>query len=242
MIMLNNRPFIAISPNGIEPKEPGSFRGLQIPGSYPRAIDLAGGMPALLCETSPEMAAKLFDGLLLSGGADIDPSYFGETILNDTVKCDPIRDQYEVALVQAFVAEGKPIMGICRGEQVIAVAMGGTLYQDLPEQLGFIHFDMKLRHFVTTEEGSVLRRLFGERFRVNSSHHQAVRTLPEGFRVTARSDEGIIEGFEHETLPILTTQFHPERLTALEGNTRTPDFLPLFEHFVNMCRENAAAR
>lgn len=240
--MLDNRPFIAISATGVDPKEAGNFRSLQLPSSYPRAVDLAGGVPAMLCETSPELAAKLYDGLLLSGGGDIDPSYFGETILNDTVHCDPIRDAFEMALVRAFVAEGKPIMGVCRGEQVIAVAMGGSLYQDLPEQLGFIHFDVKLRHYVKTEEGSVLRRLFGERFRVNSTHHQAVRSLPEGFAVTARSTEGIIEAYEHKTLPILATQFHPERLTAREDNTVTPDFLPLFEHFVGLCRKSAQSR
>ena len=240
--MLDNRPFIAISPTGIDPKEPDSFRSLQLTSAYPRAVAMAGGMPGILCETEPQLAAKLYDGLLLSGGGDIDPTYFGETILNDTVHCDPIRDEFEIALVRAFLAEGKPIMGICRGEQVVAVAMGGTLYQDLPEQLGFVHFDTKLRHYVNTEEGSVLRRLFGQRFRVNSTHHQAVRSLPEGFRVSARSDEGIIEGFEHETLPILTTQFHPERLTARDNERHTPDFLPLFEHFVQMCRENAANR
>lgn len=240
--MLDNRPFIAISPSGIEPKTPGGFRSLELTSAYPRAIDMAGGIPAILCETSPEAAAKIYDGLLLSGGGDIDPSYFGESVLNDTVHCDPIRDAFEIALVRAFAAEGKPIMGICRGEQVIAVALGGSLYQDLPEQLGFVHFDARLRHFVTTKEGTALRRLFGERFRVNSTHHQAVRSLPEGFRVSAVSDEGIIEGFEHETLPILTTQFHPERLTARPEETRTPDFLPLFEHFVALCRENAAAR
>jgi len=237
--MLDNRPFIAISASGVDPKEPGNFRSLQLTSAYPRALSLAGGIPGILCETDPEAAAKLYDGLLLSGGGDIDPAYFGETVLNDTVHCDPIRDEFEMALVRAFLKENKPIMGICRGEQVIAVAMGGKLYQDLPEQLGFVHFDVKLRHFVNTQEGSTLRRLFGERFRVNSTHHQAVRSLPEGFRITARSDEGIIEGFEHETLPIITTQFHPERLTAIEGNDRTPDFLPLFEHFVALCRKYA---
>ena len=240
--MLDNRPFIAISASGTDAKEPGGFRSLQLTSAYPRALSMAGAIPGILCEMDAESASKLYDGLLLSGGGDIDPTYFGETILNDTVHCDPIRDEFEMALVRAFLKEGKPIMGICRGEQVIAVAMGGTLYQDLPEQLGYVHFDMKLRHYVNTAEGSTLRRLFGERFRVNSTHHQAVRTLPEGFTITAKSDEGVIEGFEHNTLPIITTQFHPERLTAIEDNDKTPDFLPLFEHFVAMCRENANNR
>ena len=90
------------------------------------------------------------------------------------------------------------------------------------------------------EEG--LRRLFGVTFRVNSTHHQAVRDLGEGLRATALSPEGIIEAYEHETLPILATQFHPERLCGDNGKGVTPDFLPLFEHFVALCRENAKQR
>lgn len=240
--MYDHRPFIALSASGREPENPGSFRTLECSCAYTRAIAMAGGIPGLLCEQAPEAAASLYDALLLTGGGDLEPSLFGETLLNDTVHVDPVRDGFELPLVRAFLAAGKPIMGICRGEQVINVALGGTLYQDLREQLGFIHFDTKLRHFVNTAEGSVLRRLFGERFRVNSTHHQAVRDLGEGLRATARSPEGIIEAYEHESLPILATQFHPERLCGLTGPQVTPDFLPLFEHFVAMCRENASHR
>ena len=123
--------------------------------------------------------------------------------------------------------------------QVINVALGGKLYQDLPEQLGFIHFDMKLRHYVTAAEDSILRELFGERFRVNSTHHQAVRDLAPGLRMTAVSPEGIVEAYEHETQPIMGTQFHPERMSGGAQDERTPDFQPLFDRFVEICRENA---
>lgn len=238
--MLDNRPFIAISANGVEPQTAGGFRRLECSGAYTRAIAHCGGMPALLCETGIEDAVALFDGLVLTGGGDIDPVLFGETILNDTVKIDPARDAFELPLARAFAAAGKPVLGICRGAQVINVALGGTLYQDLPEQLGFIHFDIKLRHFVTAAEGSLLRELFGERFRVNSTHHQAVRELAPGLRATAVSPEGIIEAFEHESLPIFGTQFHPERMSLLTEEACTPDFLPLFERFVAICREHAS--
>ena len=237
--MFNNRPFIALSASASDPEKPGSFRTYECSRAYTHAIAMAGGIPGLLCEEAPEAAAALYDALLLTGGGDLEPSLFGETKLNDTVHIDPLRDAFELPLVRAFLAAGKPIMGICRGEQVINVALGGTLYQDLREQLGFVHFDPQLRHFVRTEEGSVLRRLFGETFRVNSTHHQAICRLGEGLRATAFSPEGIIEAYEHETLPILATQFHPERLCAENGGTVTPDFLPLFEHFVAMCREHA---
>lgn len=237
--MLNNHPIIAISPNGVAPKTQGGYRTLECSTAYTRALSLSGGLPVLLCEEVPEAAARLFDGLVLTGGGDIDPSLFGEDILNDTVNIDAIRDGFEVPLVRAFREAGKPVFGICRGMQVINAALGGTLYQDLPEQLGFVHFDPKLCHYVSAAEGSVLRRLFGERFRVNSTHHQAVRDLAPGLTATAVSPEGIIEAFEHVSLPILGTQFHPERMSNLSQEARTPDFLPLFEHFVALCREHA---
>ena len=117
--------------------------------------------------------------------------------------------------------------------------MGGTLYQDLVEQKGWVHFNAQIRHEVYAEEGSVLYRLFGPKFRTNSTHHQAVKDLAPGFHVTARSVEGIVEAYEHDTLPILATQFHPERLTGILWDDRTPDFRPWFEYFVELVRKHA---
>lgn len=237
--MFSNQPFIAISANGRESEKAGGFRTLECSTAYIRALTRCGAIPALLCEEGIDAAAALYDGLLLTGGGDLDPALFGEEVLNDTVRIDPVRDAFEVPLARAFIAAGKPVFGICRGAQVVNVAMGGTLYQDIPEQLGFVHFDWKLRHFVQAAEGSALYRLFGERFRVNSTHHQGIRDLAPGLRATAVSPEGIIEAFEHESLPVLGTQFHPERLT-LTDDPFTPDFLPLFDHFVSLCRKHAA--
>jgi len=186
-----------------------------------------------------EELAELCDGLLLSGGEDINPKWLGEEKLNDSVRYDDIRDEYEMALFKAFYAKKKPIFGICRGFQFINVAMGGGLYQDLVEQCGFVHMNREIRHPLRTKEGSLLYRLFGENFRVNSTHHQAVRGLAEGLIETAWSVEGIVEGFEHESLPIFGTQFHPERLTNIMWDDRTPDFAPLFKYFIDLCREYA---
>lgn len=238
--MLNNHPVIAISPNGIDPKTASGFRSVECSTAYTKALARAGAIPVLLCEEAPAEAAQIFDALVLSGGGDIDPALFNEAILNDTVNIDAIRDNFELPLIRAFRDAGKPIFGICRGMQVINVALGGTLYQDLPEQLGFMHFDTKLRHYVSTAEGSILRELFGERFRVNSTHHQAVRDLASCLRMTAVSLEGIIEAYEHETLPIMGTQFHPERMSGGAQDERTPDFQPLFDRFVEICREHAS--
>lgn len=235
------KPLICItnSSNREDPAK-GGFRTLHCPHTYGAAVAAAGAVPLLTMEYGAEELAELCDGLLLSGGEDVDPARYGEEILNDTVTPDPIRDEYEFELCRAFLEKGKPILAICRGFQVLNVVLGGDLWQDIPSQLGFIHFESKLRHPCFAEEGSVLRRLYGLEFRVNSTHHQAVRRLGEGLKVTARSIEGIIEAYEHETLPILGTQFHPERLTGAHWDDRTPDFSEWFRHFVQLTIDNSS--
>ena len=193
----------------------------------------------ITCGRCAEEMADLCDGLLITGGPDLEPEVYGEQPLNDTVKPMPERTAFEKPLFQAFLDRGKPILGICRGCQFINAVMGGTLYQDLVEQKGWVHFNAQIRHEVYAEEGSVLYRLFGPKFRTNSTHHQAVKDLAPGFHVTARSVEGIVEAYEHDTLPILATQFHPERLTGILWDDRTPDFRPWFEYFVELVRKHA---
>jgi len=210
-------------------------RKIVSPSAYPRAIERAGGVPLLTSECCVEEMAELCDGLLLTGGEDLNPKLMGEEKLNASVRWDDIRDEFELALFKAFVQRGKPIFGICRGFQVINVALNGDLYQDLVEQMGLVHMNIDIRHNITTKEGSLLRRLFGESFRVNSTHHQAVRKLGEGLEGTAWSVEGICEAYEHTSMPIFGTQFHPERLTNIMWDERTPDFAPLFEHFIKLC-------
>ncbi len=205
--------------------------------SYSKAIANAGGIVVVGAEQSAEDLAELCDGLVLCGGPDIEPYRFGEEVLNSTVKTDPKRDVFEFALAKAFLAKKKPILTICRGFQLLNVELGGTLYQDIVQQLGFIHFNKELRHFVTAEDGSVLRSLLGEKFKVNSTHHQAIKTLGKGLKATAYSTEGIIEAYEHESLPIMGTQFHPERLTGDENDGRTPDFAPYFKHFISLTQK-----
>ena len=217
-------------------------RQIHSPKAYGAAIAAAGGIPMLTCEQCAEEMAELCEGLLLSGGDDVDPELYGETILNDTVGTDPERTQFEVPLARAFLERGKPILTICRGFQLLNVLLGGTLYQDLLEQKGWIHSNGKIRHDLYAEEGSILHALFGPVFKVNSTHHQAIKALAPGLRVTARSVEGIIEGYEHESLPIFGVQFHPERLTGVQWDSRTPDFKPFFEHFIALVRAESARR
>ncbi|MDD5907788.1 MAG: gamma-glutamyl-gamma-aminobutyrate hydrolase family protein [Clostridia bacterium] len=237
--MFNGKPLICISSDMKKMESDPRRLITETYQTYSDAVFYAGGIPMITCGRCAEEMADLCDGLLITGGPDLEPEVYGEQPLNDTVKPMPERTAFEKPLFQAFLDRGKPILGICRGCQFINAVMGGTLYQDLVEQKGWVHFNAQIRHEVYAEEGSVLYRLFGPKFRTNSTHHQAVKDLAPGFHVTARSVEGIVEAYEHDTLPILATQFHPERLTGILWDDRTPDFRPWFEYFVELVRKHA---
>lgn len=235
--MILGKPVICVSSDSNNHEKDGAEpRQHYSPAAYSRAIAAAGGVPVIAPEQCCEEMAELCDALLLTGGDDVCPELYGEEILNDTVHTDPKRTAYEVPLTHAFLAKKKPILCICRGFQIMNCVLGGDLYQDLVEQCGYVHMNRDIRHFVTAEPGSVLYRLFGEKFKVNSTHHQAVRRLGEGLHVTARSIEGLIEAYEHDTLPIWGTQFHPERLTGIAWDDRTEDFAPYFAAFIALVK------
>ncbi len=229
-----NKPLICISnaSNHNTRQNPEATRQIILSRAYADAIAAAGAVPVVTAEHCPDELAIVCDGLVLSGGEDIEPELFGETILNDTVVLDTQRSQFEIPLIRAFMKAGKPILAICRGSQILSCLLGGDLYQDLVEQRGLHHMDKNLRHKVNCAEGSLMHRLFGESVLVNSTHHQAVRDVAPGFWVTALSEEGIVEAYEHSELPIWATQFHPERLTGSWSDGSTPDFSALFEFFV----------
>ena len=225
------RPFICVSAHAI--RQAGGVRQLQLSCAYTDAITAAGGIPIIAAETAPGELARLCGGLLLSGGDDVSPAFYGQVSHTDTLRCDPQRDAFEFALTRAFLVQNKPILGICRGCQVLNCVLGGTLHQDLPSSPGVNHADDRLRHLILCREDSVLARGFGPRFRVNSTHHQAVRDIAPSLTVTARSADGIIEAFEAQDARRLLwgVQFHPERLTGALRDARTPDFAPLFRAF-----------
>ncbi|MBR4304909.1 MAG: gamma-glutamyl-gamma-aminobutyrate hydrolase family protein [Clostridia bacterium] len=236
--MINGKPLICITADSnSRAAAPNAPRDLWLNDFYCEAIHNAGGVAVITGERNPEEYAELCDGVIMSGGPDLEPEYYGETVLNDTVRIDPPRTAFELPLMQAFIERKKPMFGICRGFQMINYALGGTLYQDLVEQLGYVHFAEGLYHDVTCTKDSVLCRLFGEKFKVNSYHHQAVKDPGRGLIVTARSVEGIIEAYEHESLPIIGTQFHPERMSGRWSGDKTPDFAPIFDHFINMTKK-----
>jgi len=180
-----------------------------------------------------------YDGLILCGGSDFDPKYFGEE-MDGSVDIDKARDETEFALLKAYVEAGKPILGICRGHQLINVFFGGSLYQDLKsaaEHTSYANHDMI--HRVRAVEGSIAHKLYGEEFTVNSSHHQGIKKLGDGLKATMYTVDGTVnEGIEHETLPILGVQWHPERMSFSNQRNDTVDGKPIFEYFVQMCIKN----
>ncbi len=213
-------------------------RRIEHPTTYSCAIAAAGGIPVVATEHCARELAEICDGLLLTGGPDLESELFGEVTEFESVKTDPPRSVYEIEIFKAFVELGKPIFGICRGIQAINVHSGGTLYQDLPRQLGYVHSSEDITHTVYAEQGSLIERLMGTEFKTNSFHHQAIKDLAPGFKVSARSIEGLIEAIEHENKNIFGVQFHPERLTGAANDGRTPDFAPLFKFFINLAVVN----
>ena len=179
-----------------------------------------------------EQLAEIADGLFLTGGVDISPKLYGEEKTPQCGQNDEWRDTIEATCFKAFIKAGKPVFGICRGMQMINVLMGGTLYQDISEELHVSHPYNSI-HEIDAVKDSIICRLFGEKFIVNSFHHQAVESLAPGLLPLAYSaDGGIIEGFYHKELPILAVQWHPERMTGEGRMTQAgPDMAPLFQYF-----------
>jgi putative glutamine amidotransferase len=206
---------------------------------YPQSILDAGGLPLLLPHHRPGDALRVlegFDGLLMVGGDDIDPALYGQenTGLSKGVKQSA--DDSDIAFARAAVELGIPIFGICRGFQVLNVAMGGTMHQDFTSPDG-IHQPissepnevMGARHAVTIDANCRLAAAYGSTSRiVNSIHHQAIDTVAPGFRVVATAPDGTIEAIEPDDRDgrIIAVQWHPEKITA-EGDD------VLFSYFVN---------
>ena len=202
--------------------------------NYTEAVARAGGVPVIFPTVADSaLAAALVrkvDGVIFSGGPDLDPSYYGETFWNETVKVDTLRDVSDLLLMRAAIAAGKPVMGICRGEQLLNVVLGGSLYQDIPTQVDtLVTHSGGVWHRIGVEKGSVLYQLFGEdSLTVNSFHHQAVKKVAPGVRVTAHAPNGIVEAYEYGDR-LIAFQFHPE------GMARTDDaWLAPFRYFVKM--------
>jgi putative glutamine amidotransferase len=214
---------------------------------YRQSILHVGGDPRILDATTPvEQALAGLDGLMLTGGDDVAPSLYGETRHAAVVEAEPARDAFEIALVREARARHLPIFAICRGIQVMNVACGGTLVQDIPSQVTGAsphslpvpqHMPYELAHDIWVDKDSLLAKLLRERLvdesiAVNSRHHQAVKAAAPGFIVSATAPDGVVEAIEDPAERFcLGVQWHPENFF------RTGEFRALFEGFLEAAQK-----
>ena len=215
-----------------------------LPEAYAGAVAAGGGIPLPLAYTCDDSSlkriAETVNGLILSGGVDVDPLYFGEDPIPAGGEVSPLLDQFELMLAREALSSNIPVLGICRGMQVLNIAAGGDVYQDIRSQLGggiIKHCQQAPRwhptHEIEVRRGTLLSTITGaDRLRVNSFHHQALRKLAPGFTVSASSADGVTEAVESQNyLFAMGLQCHPECLWK-----NNPLFLALFEKLVEAAR------
>ncbi len=212
---------------------------------YARAITAAGGTPVLIPDClergETQQLLSMVGGLLLTGGGDVDPVYFGEEPLPPCGEITPARDAFEIELVRMSLAADLPILGICRGAQVLNIAAGGDIYQDINTQIkGSLRHQQRAplwapTHNIQIRPDTRLMTILQEKtVRVNSFHHQAVRNPAPGFVVCALANDGVIEAIESTTHRFaLGIQCHPEGMWE-----KDPRFLKLFRALVEAGRGN----
>jgi putative glutamine amidotransferase len=193
---------------------------------YARNVLAAGGLPVHLpIDADPAHWLDALDGIVLTGGADVEPERYGHP--NHASSTEPRRDDIEFALLDGAVSRRLPVIGICRGLQVVNVFAGGTLAQDVPAHAQHDLGPRAESHVVTIEPASELHAIYGAQASVNSLHHQAIDTLGSGVRATATAEDGTIEGIELDGAPVIAVQWHPEMLRGDD---------PLFEWVVERAR------
>ncbi|NLD47515.1 MAG: gamma-glutamyl-gamma-aminobutyrate hydrolase family protein [Clostridiaceae bacterium] len=237
--MLDKKPLIGITA-GFDYSE----NKLYINSGYYEGIINAGGLPVVLpvtrnidCYNSLIME---FDGFLLSGGPDVDAKHWHDKNYVFNGEISPYRDELEIFIVREAIKRNKPVFGICRGAQVINIALGGTIYQDIYSQINNDNLEKHSQqapkwyptHNIHIEKWSRIYKSHAkDTIRVNSFHHQAVKDLAPGFKVSSRCEDGVVESIEHETCTFAVgVQWHPELMWE-----RDRTFLKLFEDFVECC-------
>lgn len=216
------------------------YQGAFVRDEYYTGIAKVGGLPLIIPLVEEEEIWQRIidrvDGLMFTGGADIHPHFYGEGLHPQTGELYPFRDRMELMAARYAMKLDKPILGICRGFQLLNVAKGGSLYQDINAQRegSYLHAQNAPRdegtHYVNIAKDSRLYDVFDtDRIFTNSFHHQAVKTLAKGLRQTAQADDGIIEGFEStEHTFLMGVQFHPEGMWHTH-----PEMLKLARYFVD---------
>lgn len=203
-------------------------------GNYLAALAHAGGEGAADYCPAPDLSCA---GLLLCGGGDVDCALYGQEDRGSQPP-DHRRDQAELDLFRAFYQAGKPILGICRGMQVINIALGGDLIQDLPRTQGIFHVSHQKQdsvHPLRTAPEGLLHRWYGPLFSANSCHHQAVDRLGAGLVPLAWAESGFVEALAHQTRPILGVQFHPERMSWDRARADAADGRYILDWLIAQC-------
>ena len=209
---------------GIRPD--GNTSRVRLTAAYVIALENAGLIPLIVPPlSSADAASAVLDsvaGLVLTGGEDVDPARYGEKRHEKVLSVNAARDATEVALIKEAQERGTPVLAICRGIQVLNVALGGSLVQDIASQCktDIEHDEASARnsrtHEISVEPGSLIAKAMGaEHLSVNSFHHQSVKRVADGMRVTARSPDGVIEGIEStdDNWWVMAVQWHPEEMT-----------------------------
>ena len=231
-------PVIGVSAGGVGQSRVGQ--------AYIDAVCAAGGVPVIIPILTDSLALAAIldkvDGVVMIGGEDVDPAFYGEAALPEMGEINAPRDTFDLMLARMTARSHKPLLGICRGMQLINVAFGGTLWQDIPSQVPLSQIRHKVGedespfHDIFVQADSRLARLTAAGgSRVNSYHHQAVKDVAKGFVVTATSPDGLPEAMERFSGGdrIIAVQFHPEKMYAA-GDMR---FQPLFEWLVKESRK-----
>ncbi|MCB9728950.1 MAG: gamma-glutamyl-gamma-aminobutyrate hydrolase family protein [Deltaproteobacteria bacterium] len=247
-------PLIGVSPNAFPAEDRRFYKNKPLEygdASIATAVRAAGGLPLMLYRAGTEGAEALaaqadamvarVDGLVLTGGADISPGTYGEEALDPAWRGDPDRDRWEMALYRAAVAHQRPVLGVCRGAQLINVAEGGSLWQDLAtlRDGSKVHRSQELydslSHDVAVEAGTELEALFGDdSHHVNSVHHQGLKAVAPSLRVIAHSPDGVPEAVVREGEPwVLGVQWHPEWMQDRPAQRR------IFERLVELAQSSA---
>jgi len=229
------KPIIAITPNVTEDESK-----LQLNNKYCEAIWQSEALPIVISYNLNEIESiiNVADGLLFTGGGDIDPFTMNEESKKNLGTIYPIRDNTEIALCKLALKKNIPILGICRGCQILAIASGGKIYQDIDSISSIKHIQQAPKyyptHFVNLETDSKLMKIYNsDKLKVNSFHHQAVSVLGENMIVSAKSNDNIIEAIEHKLNRfVLGVQWHPEVMFE-----KYNIHLKLFKEFVLNCKK-----
>ena len=214
-----------------------------LPKVYLDGVTAGGGIPVLLAPqplhdgVARAVIARL-DGLLIAGGVDVDPARYGQEAHVETDRPQPLRDDWDSALLEAAIETGTPFLAICRGAQVLNVLRGGTLHQHLPDVVGSVRYQPGGGEFaqvaVAVEPDSALHTIVGDSLVGDVYHHQAIDEVGTGLRVTARSDDGVVEAVELDGVPFgIAVQWHPEQ---------NSEDVRLFDSLIAAAQEFAAGR